>query len=481
MKHLFWLLLLLCPVFVFAQSSTLPIDNFPPTPFPDRIITSWKTDPSNSFSVNWRTAVSVTKGVGQIARASAGPDFDSVYVEDATTELLVSDLSAAHYHSLNFTDLKPNTLYAYRVGDGISIWSEWIHFRTAQAQAAPFSFIYFGDAQNELKSKWSRTIRQAYSDLPKANFMLHAGDLINVAQRDQEWGEWFYAGSWIFQNIPSVITPGNHEYPRINNKTELTKHWRPSFTLPENGPKGLEESAYYIDYQGTRIVSLNSTAYLYFDQDSISQMQWLDEVLKNNPHKWTVVTMHHPVYSPSGDRDSPTLRDGFKVLFDKYNVDVVLQGHDHTYARGGNNLPVGATVIDSTGPVYAVSVSGPKMYLSNFRPWIDRAAVETQLYQLVHVNKDTLTYEAYTTVGDLYDKFQIVKMGKGRKKFIDLTPPGMPERIELTAARLERLNAAERAKWTERFTAYKARKLANEEAIKAAQAAKSKGGKKKKT
>ena len=54
-----------------------------------------------------------------------------------------------------------------------------------------------------------------------------------------------------------------------------------------------------------------------------------------------------------------------------------------------------------------------------------------------------------------------------------MTPPGMKERIELTTARLEKLNATERAKWTERFNAYKARKLAHEEAIKA-QASKSK-------
>lgn len=480
MRNLLSLLLLLCTVPTFAQNSTVPIDPYPPTPFPDRIITSWKTNPSNSFAVNWRTAVSINKGVGQIAPASAGPDFDSIWVEDATTELLVSDLSAAHYHSLNFTELKPNTLYVYRVGDGSNIWSEWIQFRTAEAKAAPFSFIYFGDAQNDLKSKWSRTIRQAYSDLPKADFMLHAGDLINVAQRDQEWGEWFYAGGWIYQNIPSIPTPGNHEYPRINGKTDLTKHWRPSFTLPENGPKGLEESAYYVDYQGARIISINSSAYLYYDQDSISQMLWLDQVLQSNPHKWAVVTMHHPVFSPAGDRDSPALRSGLKTLFDKYNVDVVLQGHDHTYARGGNNLPVGATVIDSTGPVYAVSVSGPKMYLSNFTSWMDRAAVETQLYQLIHVKQDTLTYEAYTTVGDLYDKFQIIKTGNGRKKFIDLATPGMKERIELTTTRLEKLSAAERSKWTERFNAYKTRRTAHEEAVKAAEAAKSKAGKKKK-
>jgi Purple acid Phosphatase, N-terminal domain/Calcineurin-like phosphoesterase len=467
MKNLFSLLFFSSVWLLNAQTTAALVDYYPPGPVPDRIITSWKTDPSTSFAVNWRTAITVTKGVGQIAVASASPDFDSIMVTEASSEMLVSDLSAAYYHSLNFTGLKSNTTYVYRVGDGQNTWSEWIHFRTAEAKEAPFSFIYFGDAQNDIKSKWSRTIRQAYSDLPKADFMIHAGDLINVAQRDHEWGEWFYAGGWIYQNIPSVPTPGNHEYARVNNKTVLSKHWRPSFTLPENGPTGLEESVYYIDYQGTRVISLNTTAYLSFDQDSISQMLWLDKVLQNNPNKWTVVTMHHPVYSPAGDRDNPSLRNGLKTLFDKYNVDVVLQGHDHTYARGGNNLPIGATVIDSTGPVYAVSVSGPKMYLSNLLPWIDRAAVETQLYQLVQVNRDTLTYETYTTLGELYDKFKLIKTGNGRKKFIDLAPPGLKERIDLTTARLEKLNAAERGKWIERFNAYKARKLVHEEAIKA--------------
>ena len=79
---------------------------------------------------------------------------------------------------------------------------------------APFSFIYFGDAQNDLKSRWSRTIRGAYSKMPKADFLLHAGDLVNRANNDHEWGEWFYAGGWIYGMMPSFATPGNHEYAR---------------------------------------------------------------------------------------------------------------------------------------------------------------------------------------------------------------------------------------------------------------------------
>ena len=41
----------------------------------------------------------------------------------------------AYYHEARFTALRPNTLYAYRVGDG-STWSEWFHFRTASMEPA---------------------------------------------------------------------------------------------------------------------------------------------------------------------------------------------------------------------------------------------------------------------------------------------------------------------------------------------------------
>ena len=45
-----------------------------------------------------------------------------------------------HFHTVRFEALQPDTLYAYRVGDGEHYWSEWIQFRTAKSEPAPFSF-----------------------------------------------------------------------------------------------------------------------------------------------------------------------------------------------------------------------------------------------------------------------------------------------------------------------------------------------------
>src|SRR5262245_2968073 len=250
-----------------------------PTHVPDRVILTWSGDPATTQSVTWRTDTTVTKAEGQIALSEGGPSFDpltaknrtipeKVKIVPAKTEFLKSDLFEANYHSVTFTDLKPKTRYVYRVGDGKN-WSEWFEFRTASDQPEPLSFIYFGDAQNEVKSHWSRVVRGAYSDMPKASFIIHAGDLINSANADGEWGEWHQAAGWINGMIPSVPTPGNHEYGRppgtvakVEEKAEegkeskkslpkatLSVNWRPQFTLPENGPPGLEETVYYFDIQ----------------------------------------------------------------------------------------------------------------------------------------------------------------------------------------------------------------------------------------
>ncbi|MDN3596949.1 fibronectin type III domain-containing protein [Zunongwangia endophytica] len=67
----------------------------------------------------------------------------------------------------------PNTTYVYRVGNGEKnddYWSEWFQIKTAKTGSEePFSFIYFGDAQNNIKSLWSRVIRSSYRKFPKVD------------------------------------------------------------------------------------------------------------------------------------------------------------------------------------------------------------------------------------------------------------------------------------------------------------------------
>jgi hypothetical protein len=409
-----------------------------PTLNPDRIILTWKGDPATTQAVTWRTDTSVKAAFAQIARSDPGPGVEPGWVGYAAkkigtfaarTEPLKTAVNEAHYHSVNFERLRPATRYMYRVGDG-TVWSEWFQFDTPSTAPDPFGFIYVGDAQNGIKSLWSRVIRGAYSEMPKARFIIHAGDLVNNGTSDAEWGEWHAAASWINPTVPSVATPGNHEFGR-----EVVAHWRRQFTLPENGPPGLEETCYHFDYQGTRIIVLNS------NEKIAEQTAWLDNVLTTRPAsvRWTVVTFHHPIYSTSPGRDNKAVRQAWRPVFDKHGVDLVLQGHDHTYGRSGlmrdDKLLSTEQALTVRGTVYVVSVSGAKMYTLDKLPWAKQSGANTQLYQLIRIAGDVLTYESRTARGDVFDAFELRKRPDGGNDLLERP--------------IERLPAPELSEWPE--------------------------------
>lgn len=414
-----------------------------PTVLPDHIILTFSADPSSTQSVTWRTNTSVTNAVAEIAIADGAPKFwkNGMQLKATTSLMDAGNIKTANvtskYHSVTFTNLLPDTIYAYRVGDG-QHWSEWFHFRTAAKTGRPFSFLYVGDAQNYIFELWSRLIRSGFKKAPDARFIIHAGDLVNDAHHERQWHEWFSAGGWLHGMLPSVPTPGNHEYRSYNDEEQqkkishLSVQWPYQFTLPQHGPAGLKESVYFFDYQDARIISLNSNRMLK------EQVPWLDSVLSNNPNKWTIITFHHPVFSGADDRDNKELRDLWKPLFDKHRVDLVLTGHDHTYTRGQspktNNTLTGVNARDGA-TVYVVSVSGGKMYRLADSVWnnypeaqLNRTAENTQLFQVIHIDGDKLKYEAFTATGLLYDAFDLVKRRKKANQFIERVKQAIPER-----------------------------------------------------
>ena len=64
------------------------------------------------------------------------------------------------------------------------------------------------------------------------------------------------------------------------------------------------------------------------------QVAWLEKELAGSREAWKVVFFHHPLYSSGERHGSDTqLRDVLEPLFIKYNVSMVLTGHDHFYER----------------------------------------------------------------------------------------------------------------------------------------------------
>ena len=404
---------------------------------PERIMLTLPGNPATTAAVTWRTVYDDTASLAQIAIAMPSPNPENEAIKvTGTHSPWEKESQSGMGHRIIFTGLKPETMYVYRVGNGKN-WSEWFQFRTASDQIKPFSFIYLGDVQTDIFSQASRMLRQAYTHFSDARFILYAGDIVDRST-DDRWAQLFRAGGWIFGTMPSMPTPGNHEYNTIPNSSarNFSAHWQQIFTMPENGPSPKFNSrAYYLDYQGVRFISFDSPATGYSDEeDSIALIRWLDATLASNKNRWTIVFTHYPVYSCSQGRNNEKYRSAVQPLLEKYGVDMILQGHDHTYCRGMNMSNAGPSA--KNYPVYVVSVSGPKMYGLNPSLWADRVASETQLYQNISISGNLLTYKSFTVNGELYDAFQIKKNRKGINRFIDAPEiEEKPERLTIPESR----------------------------------------------
>lgn len=400
---------------LYGQSDSI---RYLPALSPDRIMLSFPDNPSTSFGVTWRTAFNITAGYGEITEISPSPTLEkTVRKVEGTNSAWEEGSDMAMGHKVIFSGLKPDTKYVYRVGDGTN-WSEWLQIKTASDRPEPFSFIYFGDVQNNIKEYCSRNLRQAYAHQPDAAFMVFAGDLVSRST-EEYWREFFYAGGHVFKTVPSVATPGNHEYYKDSEtgKRTFSKHWNQIFINPDNGPEPLKNQAYYLDYQGARIISLDSYHISSNKEYSQQQLEWFENVLKTNNQKWTIVTFHYPVFSCSKGRNNITLQKELKPILEKYGVDLVLQGHDHSYCRGFHLDSIKTDC--KNPPMYVVSVTGAKMYGLGTLAKHDRVASMTQLYQIVDIEGDKLTFNAYTVAGDLYDSFNLIKTNAGRNEFVE--------------------------------------------------------------
>ncbi len=382
--------------------------------YPDRIMLNLSGDPATERVITWRTSARIGKSYAQYAIAGS-------YVPDSSEILQVKGevfnrhpgLKPYKNHRVTLSGLKPSTRYLYRVGNGTK-WSEWIQFTTASKDNLPFSFLYLGDLQNSIRSDCSWVVRQAYSHFLESHFILFTGDLVNKTI-NRDWQEFYNTGRWIFSSKPSLATPGNHEFRDWGIIKNFPGHWNQFFYFPQNGPEKFRNRMYYIDYQGVRFISLDSYSLINFDKHEQEILNWLTETLQNNTSKWTVLMTHYPVFSCTHGRNNPGLRQKLLPIIEKFGIDLVLQGHDHTYCRGRNQSE--KVEIDKS-PVYVVSVAGPKANTINPLTWADRAGSKMQLYQHIRFSGDSLIYSSWTANQKLFDAFTLIKNRNSGQKIL---------------------------------------------------------------
>lgn len=270
----------------------------------------------------------------------------------ATTGTSTGDVARTPFRgSTLLDDFDANTHYSYRVLASDGTASPTYTFKTSSfGMGKGFTFAAFGDPQigaessnnresisSDLKedaADWVDTLNvlqaDAADDALPLELLTSTGDQIETANVESQWDAWFQPEQ--LRSFPYAAAIGNHDSSDLG--------YRYHFSLPNNDltTPELQTGAggdYWYTYKGVLFVAINSNA-----QSATKNPAHIDFVRKaveaNPSAKWRVVSYHHAIYSPAShanDGDAVGRRPSFTQGFSDLGINLVLQGHDHSYSR----------------------------------------------------------------------------------------------------------------------------------------------------
>lgn len=246
------------------------------------------------------------------------------------------------------SDLKPNTTYYYQVGNDKN-WSAVGQFKTAGTDKDGFKFIHYTDTQNAYYNEHIRneakfaadTLANAQKISPNADFVLHTGDFVEIAELEDEWVDLLNQSQKSLLKMSLVPVSGNHDEFTVSRKELMLNKFNDHFNLDSAGK--IDGGVYYsFDYNNAHFIVLNTNDYKNPAEKALGdeQLAWLKDDIKKAKERgatWIVVTYHKPLFSKGyhslQDPEVQNVRDEFMQTLDELGVDLALQGHDHIYSR----------------------------------------------------------------------------------------------------------------------------------------------------
>ncbi|MCL4289342.1 MAG: metallophosphoesterase [Thermoleophilia bacterium] len=64
-----------------------------------------------------------------------------------------------------------------------------------------------------------------------------------------------------------------------------------------------------------------------------AQTRWFRRALRTSKARWKIAAFHHPPWACGGHSGHDEVEERWVPLFERYGVDLVLSGHDHSYQR----------------------------------------------------------------------------------------------------------------------------------------------------
>ena len=349
---------------VFQHGEPLVADDYRPTS-----LTVSLQDPSrSSYGFTFNTKKAPVEPVIQIKKAGADEWLEYPLTYREFSSYNTDDTQFKYYVSKGFAELIPNTTYVYRAYDkGACIGTSETTLVTKDPKAQTFTFAHISDTQSGV-SEFGHVLS---SIVNKVDFAIHTGDIVENSKYEEEWQRMLDDNFEYVSMLPIMAISGNHEATYKSGTNELYKHFYNHFP-----PQSSVQVGYFYSfvYGNVKFIMLNTNDF-FTNELTEEQYGWLVNELENNTCKWTVVAMHHPLYSvgvygadSSKNAKTLALRTQLQGLFAQYGVDLVLEGHDHVISRtypideNGNPLPESIETVngvdyitDPDGVIYSMS------------------------------------------------------------------------------------------------------------------------------
>jgi predicted phosphodiesterase len=306
-------------------------------------------------------------------------------------------------HEVRLSDLPVESPWFYQVvardDRGQELAGPVLTFQTAVRDDTPFGFAVISDTQDN-PAVSGRIAAHAFGQRP--NFLLIPGDLVGAGTQKSDWThEFFPSMGDLVARVAFFPVLGNHE--------QDARHYYDYVSVPA------PEHRYTFRYGNAQFFVVDTNRDV---SPGSEQHTWLAAELAASTATWKFATHHHPAYS-SDENDYGDMWTGKSThgdlraralteLYDAHGVDIVFNGHIHSYER---TWPIRAGKVTRAGTIYMITGGGGGGLETPgpIKPWFQNNVRRGHHYCTVSIAGRVLELKTFDLENRLFDFLEIEK------------------------------------------------------------------------
>lgn len=341
-------------------------------------------------------------------------------------------------YNIEISNLKPNIKYFYRIftmANKKITYTRCYSFHTLSLNKN-LKFLIFADSQGMVKSDYNvfqKVIKDAQKKINDTNLVIHLGDFVDDGNNEEYWSWLLNSDFW--KNNFVIPVAGNHEKKicEIGQKFACENSIIGHFNLSNLPIQDTSSGVHYsFSYKDALFIIINTNDTDETGKINESQVDWILNTSKNSNAYWKILLTHKSPYSNGphyGTRDFKQVGWQIKEIAYLANVDIVIGGHDHVYARTpilnlektvpcehkfeSHNCKIFDTYIKDFGTVFVIpGASGVKNYKQN-------TSAKIPIERVVSLDKPTFS-EFEITKNRIYFSTYLCDFQNNKKEIVKL-------------------------------------------------------------